>query len=65
MTRIDLDQADPAKRVTLISDMDTQGNAYPTIDGITWDPFTHQLLLSAEAKAPTGGVLGVSLDGER
>ncbi len=62
VTRIDLDQPDPAKRVTLISDVDADGKAYPTIDGITWDPFTHQLLLSAEAKAPNGGVFGVSLD---
>lgn len=62
VTRINLDETDPAKRVTLISDTDVDGNAYPTIDGITWDPFTHQLLLTAEAKAPTGGVLAVALD---
>jgi hypothetical protein len=62
VTRIDLDQADPAKRVTLISDVDTEGKPFPTIDGITWDPFSHELLLSAEAKAPTGGILGVKLD---
>lgn len=62
VTRINLDETDPAKRVTLISDKDTQGNAYPTIDGITWDPFTRQLLLTAEAKSPVGGVFGVSLD---
>jgi hypothetical protein len=63
VTRIDLDETDPAKRVTLISDQDVDGNAYPTIDGITWDPFTHQLLLTAEAKAPQGGVFAVTLDG--
>jgi hypothetical protein len=62
VTRVNLDETDPAKRVTLISDKDPQGNPYPTIDGITWDPFTHQLLLTAEAKSPTGGVFGVSLD---
>jgi hypothetical protein len=62
VTRIDLDQADPAKRVTLISDTDTAGAAYPTIDGITWDPFTRQLLLTAESSAPKGGVFGVGLD---
>lgn len=62
VTRIDLDEPDPAKRVSLVSDADTAGNAFPTIDGITWDPFTHQLLLTAEAKAPVGGVFGVSLD---
>jgi len=63
VTRVNLDQTDPAKRVTLISDKDADGNAFPTIDGITWDPFTHQLLLTAESKAPTGGVFAVTLDG--
>ncbi len=63
VTRINLDETDPAKRVTLIADKDAAGNAFPTIDGITWDPFTKQLLLTAEASSPTGGVFGVSLDG--
>lgn len=62
VTRINLDETDPAKRVTLITDTDPDGNTFPTIDGITWDPFTHQLLLTAEAKAPQGGVFGVGLD---
>ena len=62
VTRINLDEADPTKRVTLISDVDTNGAIYPTIDGITWDPFTHQLLLTAESKAPKGGVFAVALD---
>lgn len=62
VTRIDLDEPDPAKRVSLVSDSDVNGDPYPTIDGITWDPFTHQLLLSAEAKAPNGGVFAVGLD---
>jgi hypothetical protein len=63
VTRVNLDETDPAKRVTLISDKDADGNAFPTIDGITWDPFSHQLLLTAEAGAPTGGVFAVALDG--
>jgi hypothetical protein len=62
VTRIDLDETDAAKRVTLASDKDADGNAYPTIDGITWDPFTHQLLLTAESGAPRGGVFAVDLD---
>ena len=62
VTRIDLDQADPGKRVALMSDTDTSGAALPNFDGITWDPFTRQLLLTAEAKAPKGGVWGLSLD---
>ena len=63
VTRISLDETDPAKRVTLMSDTDVDGNAFPTIDGITWDPFTHQLLLTAESSAPKGGVFALSLDG--
>src|SRR5919112_2468021 len=42
VTRVDLDQADPAKKVSLIADKDTQGSKVPTFDGITWNPFTHQ-----------------------
>ncbi|MEZ5097662.1 MAG: DUF839 domain-containing protein [Nocardioides sp.] len=60
--RIILDETDPAQRVTLISDVDDQGAVFPTIDGITWDPFSHQLLLTAESGAPRGGVFGVALD---
>ncbi|GAA1990327.1 phosphatase [Terrabacter lapilli] len=62
VTRINLDETDPLKRVTLISDTDSAGAAYPTIDGITWDPFTRQLLLTAESSAPKGGVFAVGLD---
>ena len=62
VTRVDLDQEDPAQRVSLVSDTDTDGNAFPTIDGITWDPFTHQLLITAEHSAPDGGVFAISLD---
>ena len=62
VTRVNLDETDPAKRVTLISDVDEQGHAFPTLDGITWDPFTHQLLLTDESSAPDGAVLAVDLD---
>jgi hypothetical protein len=62
VTRVNLDETDPTKRVTLISDTDGNGDPFPTIDGITWDPFTHQLLLTAESKAPAGGVFAVDLD---
>jgi hypothetical protein len=64
VTRVNLDETDPAKRVTLVSDVDTAGNAYPTIDGITWDPFSHQLLITAETGAPKGGVFAISLDAD-
>ena len=64
VTRIDLDQTDPAKRVSLVSDVDATGKKLPTFDGITWDPFSKQLLLTAESKAPTGGVWAVTLDAD-
>jgi hypothetical protein len=62
VTRVNLDETDPAKRVTLIADARADGTSFPTVDGITWDPFTHQLLLTAESGAPRGGVLAVELD---
>lgn len=62
VTRVDLDEPDPTKRVTLIADSRSDGGTVPTFDGITWDPFTHQLLLAAEAAAPKGGVFGITLD---
>ena len=64
ITRVNLDETDPAKRVTLISDSDANGAPFPTIDGLTWDPFSHQLLATAESKAPKGGVFGIALDGQ-
>ena len=63
VTRIDMDEKDLARRVTLLADTDTAGQKLPTLDGITWDPFTKQLLLTAESKSPVGGVLAVTLDG--
>lgn len=62
VTRINLDEKDLTKRVTLISDTRSDGAAVPTFDGITWDPFSHQLLLTAESSAPKGGVFGITLD---
>ena len=62
VTRVDLDQADPALRVSLVADSDVNGAALPTFDGITWNPFSRQLLLTAESKAPVGGVWAVTLD---
>jgi hypothetical protein len=66
VTRIDLDQPNPLLRVALISDTDANGAALPTFDGITWDPFSQQLLLTAESSFPKGGVWAVQLtaDGE-
>jgi hypothetical protein len=62
VTRVDLDQADPKLKVTLVADKDDAGAKVPTFDGITWDPFTHQLLLTAESASPVGGVFAVTLD---
>ncbi|MGI8993752.1 MAG: alkaline phosphatase PhoX [Nocardioidaceae bacterium] len=64
VTRIDLDEADPAKRVSLVTATGPDGSPLPVFDGITWDPFSRQLLLTAEAPAPTGGVYGVKLNSE-
>ncbi|HEY8718876.1 alkaline phosphatase PhoX [Pengzhenrongella sp.] len=64
VTRIDLDQADPAKRVSLVADADADGKALPTFDGITWDPFSQQLLLTAESTAPKGGAWAVHLNAD-
>ena len=62
VTRVDLDQADPKQKVSLVADKDAAGAKVPTFDGITWDPFTHQLLLTAESSSPVGGVFAVTLD---
>jgi hypothetical protein len=62
VTRIDLDQTVPAQKVSLVADTDASGAPLPSFDGITWNPFTHQLLLTAEAKYPVGGVWAVTLD---
>jgi hypothetical protein len=64
VTRVDLDEPDPAKRVALMADTDASGAKLPTFDGITWNPFTRQLMMTAEAKAPNGGVWALTLDGD-
>ncbi len=64
VTRIDLDQANPAQRVSLVVDADASGAALPTFDGITWDPFSQQLLLTAEAPSPKGGVWAIALNAD-
>jgi hypothetical protein len=60
LTRVNLD-ADDAHRVTLMADKFADGGPLPTWDGSTWDPFAHQLLLTAEG-GPLGGVSQASLD---
>ncbi len=62
VTRVDLDQTDPTLKVSLVADVDAAGAPLPSFDGITWDPWTHQLFLTSEAKYPVGGVWAVTLD---
>jgi len=54
VTRIDLD-APVSERVSLVAWQDTAGNALPSFDGSTWNPFNQRLLLTAE-NSTTGGV---------
>jgi hypothetical protein len=64
VTRIDLDADDPLQRVSLVSDVDSSGGPLPVFDGITWDPFSHQLLVTTEESSPDGGVFGIRLNGQ-
>src|SRR5499427_3310048 len=53
ITRINLD-ADAAHRVTLLATKDANGQPIAPIDGSTWDPWAHRLLLTTEdGSAPT------------
>ncbi|MEQ1947266.1 MAG: phosphatase [Bryobacteraceae bacterium] len=60
LTRINLD-ADSTHRVTLMANKDINGAEMPTFDGITWYPFSQQLLLTSE-DAVNGGVWQATLD---
>jgi len=61
LTRVNLDVTDQAHRVTLLSPPDANGNTGLTsIDGSTYDPFTKQLLFTAESGAE-GGAFATSL----
>jgi hypothetical protein len=61
-TRINLDVSDPAHRITLLNPLpaDATDSGVRSIDGSTYDPFTGQLLFTAEAGA-AGGVFGQAL----
>jgi hypothetical protein len=48
ITRVNLD-GDAKHRVTVLATKDTGGNALPTIDGSTWDPFADKLLFTSES----------------
>jgi hypothetical protein len=61
-TRVNLDVQDPAHRVTLLNPLpsDATDSGVRSIDGSTYDPFTGQLLFTAEA-GNLGGVFGQAL----
>jgi hypothetical protein len=61
-TRINLDVKDPAHRITLLNPLasDATDSGMRSIDGSTYDPFTGQLLFTAEAGS-LGGVFSQSL----
>jgi hypothetical protein len=61
-TRINLDVKDPAHRITLLNPLpkDATDSGVRSIDGSTYDPFTGQLLFTAEA-GNNGGVFSQAL----
>ncbi|ATQ66657.1 MULTISPECIES: alkaline phosphatase PhoX [Methylosinus] len=52
VTRINLDVADPAHRITLLTPVDAQTGktGFNSIDGSTYDPFTNSLLFGEETE---------------
>jgi uncharacterized protein DUF839 len=62
VTRVNLDVADPAHRITLLTPVGPDGHTgFGEIDGSTFDPFTGTLLFAQEP-AVGGGVIEVSVD---
>lgn len=62
VTRINLDVTDAAHRITLLTPVGSDAlTHFNSIDGSTWDPFTHTLLFTQEAGA-NGGVIEITLD---
>jgi Alkaline phosphatase PhoX len=60
ITRINLDVADPAHRITLLTPVGNDGKThFGSIDGSTWDPFTRTLLFTQE-RGTSGGVIQLS-----
>src|SRR5262249_54463070 len=73
ITRINLDVADPAHRITLVppANATTCQTGFGSIDGSTWDPFTKTLLFTQERSSSSfapadlskwGGVIQVTPD---
>ena len=62
VTRVNLDVADPAHRITLLTPVGADGKThFNSIDGSAWNPFTHSLLFTQEA-GTTGGVIEIAGD---
>jgi hypothetical protein len=62
ITRINLDVADAAHRITLLTPVGSDGKThFNSIDGSTYDPFSKTLLFTQEAGGK-GGVIQLSLD---
>ena len=60
VTRINLDVADPARRITLMTPVGTNNTTgFSRIDGSTWYPLTQTLLFTQE-NGTSGGVIEVS-----
>ena len=61
LTRINLDVADPAHRITLLTPVDADGlTHFNSIDGSTYDPFTNTLLFTQE-DGSNGGVIETTI----
>src|SRR6266446_8362557 len=62
VTRINLDVADPDRRITLLTPVDAGGlTHFNRIDGSTWNPFTRTLLFTQE-NGNLGGVIEMGAD---
>ena len=62
ITRINLDIANPDHRITLLTPVGTNGlTGFNSIDGSTWDPFSHTLLFAQEA-GTAGGIIEMGAD---
>ena len=60
VTRINLDVADPAHRITLLTPVGADGKTgFSSIDGSTWNPHTQTLLFTQEAGS-SGGVIEIT-----
>jgi len=62
VTRINLDVKDAAHRITLLTPVGADGKThFNSIDGSTFDPFTHTMLFAQEA-GTTGGIIEIGVD---